>query len=384
MIPKFLGTRALGTVLAVGLALGVTGGAMAQAVGTPAGTTVTNALTSLSYNSGVDVVTVDPTTLPSAEFVVDRKIDLTLNSTLAPTAEATPLAGTTQARLVFELTNIGNAPQGFALAVDRVAGDLGLTLAATATATPAAGEYSILHNTTADLDGATPYAAGSIGDLGSGEVRYVLIVAHVPADAVDNRFDDFRVRAVATTPGTDDPVVELRQDDLMAQNIIFADAAPVSTLTGDPIDAGIDTARDGGDTDEGRIRVNSPIIAATKSVAVVGELASFACHDINLAPTAPNPNEGAIPGACVEYTISVDNTSASATDATAITITDQLPAQLTFRSVSDISYRVIADDSAGSGTTTTQPANAGGTVSAVIGRLPAGERATFRIRASIN
>ena len=382
MIPHPFKTLAYGAALSALLA----GGAMAQSQGTPAGDTVSNRITSLSYGAGTGTVNVDVNTIDPAVFVVDRKIDLALNSRQALGAEVAVDAGTTSTTLGFTLQNLGNAEQGFTLDVTRFAGDLELNLASPATATPAPGDFYILVSDTDDVTTAMPYEGpASIGNLGSGDTHFIWLVVNVPADTPEGRFDDFRVRARTTEPTSFDIITsEIRTGDLMEMNTIFADSVATSTLNnGAEIDdLAIDIPRDGADVDEGRIQVNAPVISATKSVIVVGELNTFACDDIEANPTAQNANEGAIPGACVEYTISVSNDSTTGTAATGITISDALPSEVEFASVSGITYNPTGEGEQPSDDTA--PNESGGTVSATIHTLPAGSTASFRIRATIN
>lgn len=356
-------------LLGMALTLGAAGMAVAQ---TAAGTPVSNTIT-LSYNTGAGTINVAAGDLPTETFTVDRKIDLTLRSTLASTAEVTAPGGTTQALLAFELTNNGNGTQDFSIAVTQPAGDLTLTAAGTPTATPAAGEYSVLTNSSAALAGATPLT-GDIDDLAASGNIFILVVANIPVAATDNTFDVFTVTATALTEagGT---ITYTRLLGLDAENVIAVDTAATSTLDA----SSINTAEDGIDADQARLRVATPVIVARKTVAVISEDPAFDCTDIDAAADAPNATAGAIPGACLEYTIEVENTSTTSAAANDIAIADALPSEVTYASDSDITYTGTAG-----GATTTQPANTSGTVSAEIGTLPAGTTATFTIRVTVD
>lgn len=371
MFSRPIKTLTYGAALSVLLA----GGALAQ---TAPGTPVRNTI-SLSYETGAGEISLTESELPVAEFIVDRKIDLGLRSERAIADEVTAPAGSQQVVLAFKLQNNGNGTQDFEIGVVRT-GTLGLTASSSATATPGLGEYSIVTSTTHDLSGTVSPLDGNIEDLEAGSEIFLLIVANIPLDAEDNLADDFTVTATALTDagGT----IEYRRDlGLMGENVIAVDTASDSTLSPG---TELSPAEDGIDADQGRIRVSTPMISATKNVIVVSEDPTFACNNLDLDGNPPSAEAGAIPGACIEYIITVDNSSANAS-ATNVIISDALPSQLAYRAHStDFIYTMISDGSAGSGDTSVMPTQASGTISGTIATLPAGQRATLRIRATIN
>jgi uncharacterized repeat protein (TIGR01451 family) len=112
-----------------------------------------------------------------------------------------------------------------------------------------------------------------------------------------------------------------------AVDIVFADAAK----TADSV--GADAAEDAIHTDNATLTVSSAELVATKAVTIVND-------DLNVTfdcTTDPDPGtadaaQGAYPGACLEYTISVTNGAAANQNAQSVSINDPLPAGVTFSS----------------------------------------------------
>jgi len=363
MIPNPFRSLVLGTMLAAALA----GGALAQ---TAPNTVVTNTI-SLEYNSGSGTPTVTQTNAASVVFNVDRKVDLGV-SAQAGGGLVPAVPGQTAVTFSFLVENRGNDSQGFVIAVTgggNIGGGTGLSYSATATTTE--GEYYVMISPDGTIASGTVYnvtAAGNAGDLVPGGSYHVLIVANVPIAATDGQFDDFTVRATATDAGSTNTVVEDRTQGLTGVNTVFADAASNSTRT----NTTIDVALDGRDADETRLEIRAPIIVATKTAVVLDEGlpgSTFVCASGGAATGAPL---AAIPGACVEYTITVQNTSTSGTAAGGITITDPIPANTT-----------RAGESAGTFDTVTFDAG-DNEVTATLATLAAGGNASFTIRVVID
>jgi uncharacterized repeat protein (TIGR01451 family) len=110
-------------------------------------------------------------------------------------------------------------------------------------------------------------------------------------------------------------------------------------------------------------------LAATKTARIFSEDGTDCADLAASAPTAP-ANPAAIPGACIEYTISVENTGPVA--ATAITLTDVLPSQLTY---------VAAERTNWAASTL---GVSGNTVTISEGTINSGQTATLIIRATVN
>jgi uncharacterized repeat protein (TIGR01451 family) len=361
--------------LALGLTLAASGAGLTWAQTAP-NTLVTNTI-SLSYNSGGTTPTVTVDDAATVEFRVDRKVDLAVTAnTAAGQLIVNPGQaggfGAGQVFLPFQLQNLGNDTQGFVIAVTgggTIGGGSGLTYSATATTT--AGTWYVMVGPNADGSAATVYdvsAAGNAGDLAPGASRYVFVIANVPIGATDGQFDDFTVTATATNAGTATAVTEDRTQGLTGVNTVFADAATNSTRTGNQIDAGLN----GKDADETRLLVNAPILTATKTAVVLDELlpgSTFNCATGGAATGAPL---AAIPGACVEYTITVTNAGSASIAASNIAVTDPIPANTTYAGHTAGAFTV---------TTTGTPVSS---VSATLGTLAAGASQSFRIRVTVD
>jgi uncharacterized repeat protein (TIGR01451 family) len=355
--------------LALGAALVIThvAGALAQ---TAPDTIVTNTI-SLQYNSGSGTPTVTQADAATVVFHVDRKVDLGMTAQAAGgVVPAVP--GQAGVVIPFLVENRGNDTQGFVIAVadgGTIDGAPGLTYSAAVTTDP--GSYYVLispDGTTANGVVYSVTAAGSAGDLNAGESFHVLIVANVPIAAIDGQFDDFTVTATATDAGAADPVVEDRTQGLLGVNTVFADAASNSTRQSTQVDG----ALNGKDADETRLEIRAPIIVASKTAVVLDEGlpgSTFNCATGGGATGAPL---AAMPGACVQYTITVENTSTSGTAAGSIQITDPIPANTTRRG-----------ESAGGFDSATYSAGTN-TVTASLSTLAAGASASFTIRVTVD
>ncbi|MGY6535545.1 MAG: hypothetical protein ACXIVG_09400 [Pararhodobacter sp.] len=363
MIPNPFRTLALSTALAV-----FAGGAMAQ---TAVNTEVTNTI-NLSYNSGAETATVTQNEAASVVFNVDRKVDVVV---AAQTGDGVfgAVPGE-QVTLPFLVQNQGNDTQGFVISVDH-GGNIGIAdgLTYSATATTDEGQYYVVVSDDGNISGATVYdvtAGPNAGDLAAGGQYYVIIVANVPIGATDGELDNFIVTATATTAGGNIPVEQNREQGLTGVNTVWADAASNSTRTGNPID----DPTNGKAADETQILITAPNMTATKTVVVLDEMLPGSGFDCVAGGTATGSPLAAIPGACLEYTITVTNNS-DATAAENITITDVIPGNTTFAGTSDGDFNAVSFNE---GTNT---------VTATLSSLGAGDpspTASFRIRVTID
>ena len=97
-------------------------------------------------------------------------------------------------------------------------------------------------------------------------------------------------------------------------------------------DASGDIAEDGTHSDSGFFVVQNPNVTATKEVFGVSSSLDGTCDAITASASYAKPTastEYFTPGSCVEYVIEVTNDGVN--DATDIVLTDNLPANLTFR-----------------------------------------------------
>jgi uncharacterized repeat protein (TIGR01451 family) len=384
MLTSFLKSAATGLALALLLSFGTVGIAAAQNV-TAADTVVTNTIT-LSFdgaNNGGTQTRIDlPATAGMTEtFRVARKIDLTLVADQA-SQELQVLPNQTTATIQFTLTNLGNpnpagAAQDFFINVTN-AGNIGDGTAAltySATASTTLGEYYVTVGGTA-YDVGNPTAVS----LASNGTATVQVIANIPSGATDGLADVFTVTAIAVDSGV--AVTESRTADLDDLDRVFADAASTTSMTGSTAASPLDVALNGQAVAETRMLVAAPQLSATKTAVVLDEgLGTFDCDAGTGTATPASAPRSPIPGACVEYTITVENDASASADATAVTISDVLPSDVTFAGVSTVAYTGAG---AGTASTTTEPANATGTVTVTIGTLPVDTTATFRIRVTVN
>ncbi|MEL6282351.1 MAG: hypothetical protein AAFQ73_06330 [Pseudomonadota bacterium] len=259
-----------------------------------AGDVISNTVTvNFEVNSQAQTAVTD-----SVDFTVDEMVDFLVADGHGGAINNQP--GQTQT-LSFQIDNDGNKDRDFNLAV--VFTGSGLTAAAVGTAAGslAEGEYAI---------SASNVSIGESGDT------TVTVSYRVPNTVANGTSYDFRVTAVAADGTT--PLVETGTSDIDTEEIVFAD--------GDADPSGSDdAAQNNFFFDTVTVTVQSATVSATKAVAVLddGRTGSYACATIptNGTPAAGN-GDNPIPGACIEYTITVDNTGPI--DASSVQITDNV------------------------------------------------------------
>ena len=310
--------------LVVLLIAGLFAAATAQAqTKTTAGTTVNNTFT-LNYSvGGFSQPQIDNTATPTA-FTVDRLVDLTVTA-LDPSINVVPNSSGNVAR--YRVTNLGN---------DNVAYQLSTSNGAT-TYTP--GSVTITYFVDLDNDGVLngaetlqTYTPGnSTVDIAPNQNIVVRVTSTVPPGATDGDFANIVLLADSRFPVTSvDPTCTPLSCAPGANIVGDADG---NSLTGAAenvlIDgAGVTDAANAGDFSANALfTVVAPTLAATKSVVVLSSLpgSDAACSALT-SPVAGN--QYSVPGACVQYIISVDNTGAG--DAANLNIADRLPAEVRF------------------------------------------------------
>lgn len=417
---KHLNIRRVLSRLAVVSSVGLLAHGAAHATNdlTEAGTSVANTF-ELSYE--VDdvvqpIITNDPTaTSPSGVnlqgsptlFTVDRKVDLILTATNS-ILDTPP--GTT-ATLTFELLNEGNDTQAYSFSIE----DLdtgGITFDAGSVTIEYAidvGDDDVLttETFTTITDTAIGTAAGSAdvtGDVGKGVRVFINVTGTVLAAEPDGNTDDITLVAE-----TRDPTAWVNTGDATAfagtvtPGAVTAATGGGNDVTGDAQNvladgAGVsDATVDGLFSATGVIRVQSPNLTATKVVTAISEPGSSdPFTPISDCDTAtPVAGAKAIPGACVEYVITVVNSGSIAADT--LVISDTLPAEVTFVSATfsaPASGTGFDDDPAvgAAGPVLTAPttpadSNCDGSTNCVItlndALLPAGRTGTITIRALV-
>lgn len=327
LLKGLLGATAL-TALTAGTAF---------AGGTAAGTTVTNTFT-LNYNVGTtpqpEVTGDTPTT-----FVVDRLVDVNVASnagtTVAPGAQDQPLS--------FTLTNEGNDTQAYVLTAANVAAGDDFN----------AANLNIFYVVDTNGDGINndgapvAYNGTSTPDIAPDQRIFVTIEGDIPGGlAQDDAANITLLAETAVTGGTGVLVTEDTDgNDNAAVENVFADAAG---------DVSGDDAADGSHSATNTYTVTAANIVAVKAVDIFAEVpnATNNCAVIPGTPATQSSDEDdqyAIPGACVEYTITATNSGAAA--ANSIDIADTLPDNLTFIAASATGFLNGSAAQAGSFTT---------------------------------
>ncbi|MEM7638975.1 MAG: hypothetical protein AAF269_07915, partial [Pseudomonadota bacterium] len=332
--------------LTVAICLGLAGAAHAANTLTEAGTSVSNTF-ELSYSvSGTaqPIITNDNASPPVGAvvqgtptlFTVDRKVDLIVTAT---NSTLTTVPGT-DATLTFEVLNEGNDTAAYAFSVADL--DSG---ASTFDASSIVVRYLVdaNDNGTAD-DGAftalteTTIGAGAgsafvTGDVSKGVRVFVQVQGTIAAGVADTFTDDVTLIAEARNP------TAFANEASASPAAVTAATGGANVLTGtaqNVLADGTGVAASEGDADglfaaTGIIQVESPDLNAEKTVLVIKEpgIADPFVALTDCATASAEADAKAVPGSCVEYTIEVENTGATAS-ATNLVIDDILPAEVTF------------------------------------------------------
>ena len=295
----------LGRIASSGLvAIALSFAGTAQAAGTAAGTSIENVAT-VDYEVGSIAQTPiesSPTgnSTPGVSngtataFLVDNRVDLTLVETDSAPTPVSP--GQADVVATFSLTNTGNEAQGYAL----VAANL------------AAG--AVVHGNTddqqvnnlrafADTDGSGDFSGGDaqfVDTLAADGNILVFVVADVPIGVVNGEFANVSMTATTAVAGTSGAtiVTETTGGNTAGVDVVFADAG----------NDGLETAEDG-------FAVSSAALTVTKSDAIISD------------PINGTTDPLYIPGAVVEYTITIVNTGTA--DAEQVSVTDVIDGDLT-------------------------------------------------------
>lgn len=330
--------------------------APAYAAGTQAGTTITNSVT---VNYAVGGVAQNQVTA-STSFTVDRKVVVTVAELGTTTTTVSP--GQSDAVTTFTVTNSSNAVL-----------DLGLSAANRDAGSAAHGGSDTFDVSNLrifrDANGNGEYDAADtlityLDQVAADATVTLFVVANVPLGRSSNDVAGVRLTATARDGSTVDS-----QGATLVQTT-GADTSGVDTVFADT-DANGNTARDGISFAEDDYTIFAASLTATKLSRIVSD------------PFNGTTNPKNIPGAVVEYCISVANAPTSAT-ANNVTITDVLPSQTTYepafgiRVGGTITSGVCNADGASSGSFSS------GTVTGTISSLVASETRTVLFRAVIN
>lgn len=268
----------------------------ALAIGTPAGDPVSNTA-SVAFEVGG--VAQNAVTSNTATFVVDQRVDFTLAETDGAPTPVTP--GLANAVTTFTLTNTGNAPQDFNLSAVNLVGG-------TVNGNVDTGQVEDPPRVFADTNGSGVFDAGDdvfvdeLSEVAGSNDILVFVVANVPVTLANGAGANVEITATAHDAGAAG-LGALTTDDSGAAD----DTAAVQVVFANGNGGGVEISQDG-------YAVASADLAATKTSTVIDDGFS-----------ATNPK--AIPGATVEYSVSIVNSGAQ--DATGVGLTDALDANVT-------------------------------------------------------
>lgn len=298
----------LGAVSACALIAMTSAPALAQ--GTTAGTTISNTV-NVTYN--VNGITQNAETATD-EFTVDQRVNVTVTNVGAATS-VTP--GSTEQAIAFDVTNLSNSSV-----------DLELTTALNAGTAANISNIRIFLDANGDrvLD-AAELAAGPItfldevGSSATGVTTAVIVIADFGLNAVNGDQFDIALTANAHAAGG--------AGSLGAELVESAtNTSGIDTVLFDGQGA-TDSVRDGAFSAIGTYTVAGAVVDVAKSSRVVSD------------PVNGTNNPKAIPGATVEYCITVAN-AAGASTATDVDVTDDLPFDVTY----DSAFGIFVDGDA--------------------------------------
>lgn len=341
-------SKLLGAVSALPLiALGAT---PAFAEGTDAGQTIQNTV-SVSYSVGG--VNQDDETA-SDEFVVDRKVNLTVAEVGGTQTTVSP--GAASQITTFTVTNLSNDTLDFVLTADQQDGGAG---AISGTDNFDTSNVKIFIDRNGDGNWVeTDY----IDELDADTSVSVRIVSDIPLGRATDDVATVTLTARAHAGGSAGSQGALLENS--ATNTVDA----IDTVLADA-EGRTDLEYDGAFSAADDYIVSAAALTVTKSSTIISD------------PVSGSTNPKAIPGAVIEYCISVSNAAGSAT-ASGVTVSDDLPSGVTYfsdttgvrRNGSTCDLADATDDGLFSA----------GTVTADLADIAAGETRTVIFQATID
>jgi uncharacterized repeat protein (TIGR01451 family) len=328
----------------------------AFAVGTTAGSTITNTVTVAYKVGGVDQNAVSATD----NLTVDRKINLVVAQLGTTTTSVSP--GQTSAVTGFTVTNSSNAALDFALAVSQSAGGTA--------AHGGTDDFNVSNvKLYLDTDNSGTYNAGDtlityLDEIAADATKTVFVVSDIPLGKSTGDVANVRLTATAAESGTAGSlgatVTQTSGANTSGMDTVFADT-----------NANGNTAGDGASFAENDYTVLAAALTAVKTSTIVSD------------PVNGSTNPKMIPGATVEYCIAVSNGAGSAT-ATNVALSDPLPAQTTY----DAAFGIKLNGTVTAGVCNTD-GSAGGsfasnTVSGTLSNIAASGTKTLVFRVTIN
>ncbi len=275
--------------------------APAMAAGTRAGNTITNTV-SVNYNVGGVAQNAQTA---SDSFTVDQRVNLTVTNIGAATSVS---PNQTNRVLAFDVTNLSNSTA-----------DLNLSVALRTGNAANISNFRVFRDTNGNrvLDAAelTAGAITFLDEVAEDGVVAVLVVSDISINAVNGDNFDVVLTAAAHAAGTTGTLGTRLVGSTVANtsgiDTVLFDGAGVT---------GYDAANDGAFSAQGRYTVAGAALTVAKTSRIISD------------PVNLTTNPKAIPGATIEYCITVANAAGAAT-ATNVAILDDLPADVVYSTV---------------------------------------------------
>lgn len=286
----------------------------ALAAGTASGTTISLGATADYQVSGVDMPQVG--TVSPAEFMVDTIVDLTVAESGSNYTTVTP--GATGQVLTFTVENTGNATQDFSLssAVVAVSGDDPIDGGSNTVDFTVTGIQTFVDgNSNGSYDAGTDTAT-YIDELAPDTTITVFVLATIPNTPGHDDVGACTLTATANDGGTVGALGALTAENATQANDTTLNPTNVDVVFGDGSGL-VDGATDGSYSAGDAFQVTSATLTISKTSVIYSD------------PFNNTTNPKMIPGAVVEYTITVTNGSGPGIqDATNILVRDDLSAEI--------------------------------------------------------
>ena len=272
--------------------------APAMAAGTRAGNTITNTV-SVNYNVGGVAQNAETA---SDSFTVDQRVNLTVTNIGSATSVS---PNQTNRVLAFDVTNLSNSTA-----------DLNLSVALRTGTAANISNFRVFRDTNGNrvLDAAelTAGAITFLDEVTEDAIVAVLVVSDIGIGARNGDTFDVALTAAAHAAGTTGTL----GTRLVGSTV--ANTAGIDTVLFDG--AGVsDAANDGAFSAQGRYTVSGAVLTVAKTSRIISD------------PVNLTTNPKAIPGATIEYCITVANAAGAAT-ATNVAVLDDLPADVIYSS----------------------------------------------------
>jgi len=301
----------------------------AHAAGTAANTDITNTATVNYTVGGVAQTAINSNT---STFKVDRKVNLSVAAGSATTTSP----GATAVAVIYTVTNTGNDTDNFTLTAANVTGDNFDVSNIKIYRDNGDGVFNAASDT---------LVSSAVAFTADQSIKF-FIVADIPLAATNGQNALAKLTATTSYTATSG-----------------ADTAGVDTVFAD-------TGNDGTENANNTYTIQTASLAVVKSAAVVND------------PINGATNPKAIPGATIEYTMTVTNSGSVA--ANAVTLTDSIPANTTYVANSMKLGAASLTDAADAdgGTTTGSPVTS---ISVNAGAVSgSGGTATVKFRVTVN